>query len=50
MALSGDPVARSAVRKPVDIATSTSITATTSAMPPMASSVTFQRTIRFRML
>ena len=47
MALSVSPVDRSAARKPFDIATSTSITATTSAMPPTASSVTFQRTMRF---
>ena len=50
MTFSGEPVVRSAMRKPFEIATSTSITATTSAMPPMASSVTCQRTIRLRML
>ena len=42
MALSGEPVALSATRKPFAIAARTSSTAMTSAMPPTASSVTFR--------
>ena len=50
MALSVEPVDRRASRKPFDMATRTSITATTRAMPPMASRVTRQRTTRLRTL
>jgi hypothetical protein len=44
IAFSGDPPALSASRKPAAIAVSTMRTATTSAMPPIASSVTRPRT------
>jgi len=44
MAFSDDPLAWSAWRNPAAIAVSTISTATTRAMPPMASSVTRPRT------
>ena len=50
IALSVRPVERSAVWKPSDIAISTANTATTSAMPTIASSVTCQRTRTLRTL
>ena len=50
IALSGRPVERSAALKPSDIDISTANTATTSAIPPIASSVTCQRTRTLRML
>ncbi len=50
MPFSGEPVERSAMRKPVSIASSATKTATTSPMPKMASSVTFQRWRRLRRL
>ena len=50
MPFSGEPVERSAMRKPFSIASSVTKTATTSPMPKMASSVTFQRWRRLRTL
>ncbi len=50
IALSGRPVERSAALKPSDIDISTANTATTSAIPTIASSVTCQRTRTFRTL
>jgi hypothetical protein len=50
IALSGRPVERSAARKPSDIAISMANTATTRAMPLIASRVTCQRTRTLRTL
>ena len=50
MALSGEPVVASALLKPLAMAVNAMSTPTTSAMPPRASSVTFQRTMTLRML
>ncbi len=50
MPFCGEPVERSAVRKPVSIESSVTKTATTRPMPKIASSVTFQRWRRLRML
>ena len=50
MALLSEPVERSAAWKPADIDAITTTAATTSAMPKIASSVTFQRWPRLRML
>ncbi len=47
IALSVRPVARSAMRKPLDIAARNTNTVTTRAMPKMASRVTCQRIRRF---
>ena len=50
IALSVRPVERRAAAKPSDIDMSTANTATTRAMPPIASSVTCQRTRTLRTL
>ena len=49
-ALSGRPVERSAIWKPADMESRTASTATTRAMPEIASRVTCQRTRTLRML